>query len=182
MKTFISAAAAVMILVAPALAQPAPRTPAELEVARAPQFTAPMAAAPSIAVEDAQPQLTLMYVSALAGGATGLVLGAVAGSRMEQAQAGRCHDGCGLGGAMLGGWLGSSVGAATGAGLANGFDGNVLLGSAATAAVGAAGFLLGAWISGAESGNVAGKLALVAVPALQIHTAVRVELATSRRR
>jgi hypothetical protein len=123
-----------------------------------------------------------MYVAALVGGATGLAAGAFTGLRMEQARATRCHDGCGLGGAMLGAWLGSSTGAAVGAHIANDFAGNPFIGTAATAAVGAAGFLAGAWLSGGTSSNAMGKVALVAVPALQLHTAVRVELATARRR
>lgn len=131
---------------------------------------------------DAPTSIPLMYVAALAGSATGLLVGGFTGYQLESRSTRHCGDSCGILGMMAGAWLGSSIGAATGAHLANDSRGSAPLGTVVTAGVTAAGIGLGMWISGAETSSAAGKLSLVAVPALQLHTAVRVELLTARRR
>jgi hypothetical protein len=121
-----------------------------------------------------------LYLAALGGGVVGFLGGGVVGAGIDRARDRPCGETCGLGGFLLGSLIGGSTGMAVGAHLANDRTGNVLLGSAATLGTGVVGVLAVIAAERVVADRAAGVL-LAAVPLVQIHVAVTVERASSRR-
>jgi hypothetical protein len=122
-----------------------------------------------------------LYLAALGGGVVGFFGGGLVGVGMDRARDRPCGEICGLGGFLLGSIVGGSTGMAVGAHLANDRAGNVLLGSAVTLGTGVVGVLAVIAAERVVADRSAGVL-LAAVPLVQIHVAVTVERASSRRR
>jgi hypothetical protein len=191
-RTLAAALAMSTAFIAPAAAQVAPRLhptadvvaplfPAAGDVARSAAGEPRPHVPPGAAARDTAVSAAPLYLAALAGGAAGFLLGGMMGSQIERANSERCYDFCGLGGFIIGAWTGSSVGMSLGAHLANGSEGNPLIGIPITMVVGAAGTLVVAHLtSGME--NMGGPALLLAVPLMQVHTAVTAERITARNR
>jgi hypothetical protein len=122
-----------------------------------------------------------LYLAALGGGVVGFFGGGLVGVGIDRARDRPCGEICGLGGFLLGSLVGGSTGMAVGAHLANDRAGNVLLGSAVTLGTGVVGVLAVIAAERVVADRSAGVL-LAAVPLVQIHVAVTVERASSRRR
>jgi hypothetical protein len=125
--------------------------------------------------EQAAPASTSrVVVGSALGWGVGLAGGAALGYALDTGKSG--DEFFGPAGMWLGGWMGSSVGAAAGAHLANGREGNLLIGSLAVLAAAPVAAL-------ATMPLLASGVPLfVAVPAVQIVVGVAVERATARAR
>jgi hypothetical protein len=179
---------AVLVLASSALtaaslsAQAAP-APQQLE-----RLAAPLAATAPASVHDAaagfalrveEPSAGHLYRAAFAGLAGGYLVGGLAGFRIEQTHSEYCDMFCGVGGALLGALTVGSVGATFGAHVANDFGGSALLGAGGTMLAGAGAVVLTAAATAAVPGAA---IMLLGLPIIQVHTAVKIEQLTARRR
>jgi hypothetical protein len=128
----------------------------------------------TVAVQDAPRSTARLVAGSALGWGIGIAGGAALGYALSADKGGEGYFG--PAGMWLCGWLGSSVGAAAGAHLANGREGNLLLGSLSAFTVVPLAAL--ATMPLVDSGLPV----VVAFPALQVGVSVAVERATARAR